>query len=127
MYMTNKFYGAVGSQAIYGGDSIYLNKHYHALGYNEIIEKLKEHALSERAKDALEGLEPYMNEETCVRKMAETTAARRILDSCGSPPLPSMTGLEEVLTLADSGAMLVPEQLMRRFRLRFPANRLLPI
>ena len=92
---------------------IYLNKHFKALGYHEIIEKLQGHALSERAKDTLGGLEPYMNEEICVRKMEETTAARRILDSCGSPPLPSMTGLEEVLTLADSGAMLVPEQLMR--------------
>lgn len=90
-----------------------MNKHFEALGYREILEKLKEHALSERAKAALEGLEPYMKEETCVRKMAETTAARRILDSCDSPPLPSMTGLEDILTLADSGAMLMPEQLMR--------------
>lgn len=90
-----------------------MNKHFEALGYYDIIDKLKDHALSERAKTALDGLEPYMNEENCVRKMAETTAARRILDICGSPPLPSMTGLEEILTLADSGAMLVPEQLMR--------------
>ena len=90
-----------------------MNKHFEALGYHDIIEKLKEHALSDRAKAALDGLAPYMKEEACVRKMAETTAARRILDTCGSPPLPSMTGLEEILTLADSGAMLVPEQLMR--------------
>lgn len=85
--------------------------HFESLEFPVIIDKLKEHALSEKAKEALGNLTPYLNEDVCVRKMAETTAARRILDSCGSPPLPSMNGLDEIIALADSGAMLVPEQL----------------
>lgn len=88
-----------------------MNRYFEALEFNAIIDKLKEHALSERAKSVLSELSPYLNEDMCKKKMAQTTAARLLLDACGSPPLPSMNGLEEILTLADAGVMLVPEQL----------------
>jgi len=88
-----------------------LNNHYFALEFNTIIEKLKEHALSQNAKDALATLSPYLNEDMCVRKMAETTSAKNLLDMLGTPPLPSMDGLDEIITLADAGGMLIPEQL----------------
>ncbi len=87
------------------------NANHRTLEFNTIIEKLKEYALSEQAKASFDALTPHLNEDVCVRKMSETTAARRILDSCGSPPLPTMKSLDEVLTLADTGAMLIPEQL----------------
>ena len=89
-----------------------MNTHYEALGFLEIIEMLKEYALSERARAVLGGLAPILNETVCRNKMQETTAARRILDACGSPPLAPMKGLDELLTLAETGAMLLPEQLM---------------
>lgn len=88
-----------------------MNRHYFALEFNVIIDKLKEHALSQHAKDALEALSPYLNEDMCVRKMAETTSARNLLDATGTPPLSIMDNLDEAITLADAGGMLVPEQL----------------
>ena len=88
-----------------------MNQHYIALEFNTIIEKLKEHALSQNAKDALVTLSPYLSEEMCQRKMAETTSARNLLDAIGTPPLSMMEGLEEIISLADAGGMLVPEQL----------------
>jgi len=88
-----------------------MNNHYFALEFNIIIDKLKEHALSQNAKDALDALSPYLNEDMCVRKMAETTSARKLLDSIGAPPLSIMDSLDEIITLADAGSMLVPEQL----------------
>ena len=90
-----------------------MHNHYFALEFNIIIDKLKEHALSQNAKDALTTLTPYLNEDLCVRKMAETTSARKLLDSIGAPPLPIMDSLDEIITLADAGSMLVPEQLER--------------
>ena len=90
-----------------------MNNHYFALEFDAIIEKLKEHALSQNAKDALATLSPYLNEDMCVRKMAETTSAKNLLDMIGTPPLPIMDGLDEIITLADAGGMLIPEQLER--------------
>lgn len=83
------------------------------LEFSSIIEKLKEQALSEKAKNTLGQLKPYLNEDVCIRKMAETTSARRLLDGLGTPPLPLMTDLEEMLALAEAGSMLLPEQLGR--------------
>ena len=88
-----------------------MNNHYIALEFHTIIEKLKEHALSQHAKDALATLSPYLNEDMCVRKMAETTSAKNLLDMIGTPPLPIMDGLDEIITLAGADGMLIPEQL----------------
>lgn len=88
-----------------------MNNDYKALEFDKIIELLKEHALSEKAKDTLCKLEPSLNESTCARKMGETTAARKLLDGLGVPPLASMKDMDEILALAEAGSMLVPEQL----------------
>ncbi len=89
-----------------------MNQHYAALEFFSIIEKLKEHALSQKAKDTLDTLSPYFSEDTCIRKMAETTSARKLLDQLGSPPLSLMTDLDETITLAEAGSMLIPKQLI---------------
>ena len=88
-----------------------MNKHFFALEFHLIIEKLQAHALSQNAKDALATLSPYLKEDICVRKMAETTSARKLLDAIGAPPLPLMEHLEESISLADAGGMLIAEQL----------------
>ncbi len=88
-----------------------MDRNHEALEFSSILEKLKEMAVSDAARDALGALAPIMSEALCRAKMAETTAARRVMDACGSPPLSLMKGLEETLTLAGIGAMLTPEQL----------------
>lgn len=88
-----------------------MNNDYRMLEFASIIEKLKEHALSEKAKTILGQLSPYLSEEVCIRKMAETTSARKLLDGLGAPPLPLMTDLAEMVALAEAGSMLLPEQL----------------
>lgn len=88
-----------------------MNKHYLSLEFHIIIDKLKEHALSQKAKDTLATLSPYLSEDMCIQKMAQTTSARNLLDTIGTPPLSIMDSLEETITLADAGSMLVPEQL----------------
>lgn len=90
-----------------------MNNHHIALEFNVIIDKLQEHALSQKAKEALANLSPYLNEDSCVRKMAETTSARNLLDTTGTPPLSVMENLDEIIILAQAGSMLMPEQLRR--------------
>lgn len=82
------------------------------LEFDRIREMLCEQALSERARQSLAALSPYRNESECRRKMSETTAARKILDTCGTPPLTAMTQIDEILVLCQTGSMLVPKQLV---------------
>ena len=88
-----------------------MNNHYLALDFNIIIDKLKELALSQNAKNILANLSPYLKEELCIRKMSETTSAKNLLDTIGSPPLAIMSDLIEIIALADAGSMLTIEQL----------------
>lgn len=89
-----------------------MNSSEKILEFDKIKEKLCANALSEQARARLLSLSPYMDEDECRRKLEETTAARKILDFCGTPPLTAMTKIGEILTLSQAGSMLVPEQLL---------------
>lgn len=87
---------------------------YHSetiLEFNRIREMLCEGAISELAKQRLMSLTPFLKEQECRLKMAETTQAKRMLEALGTPPLSAMKELEKVLTLCEKGFMLSPEQL----------------
>ncbi|HQA97031.1 MAG TPA: DNA mismatch repair protein MutS [Clostridia bacterium] len=88
-----------------------MKPHMETLEFTAILQKLQEQAVSEPAKQRLLALEPAINEQVCVSRMMETTAARRVLDSLGAPPLPLMNRLDESVTLAEIGTMLEPAQL----------------
>lgn len=83
----------------------------HTLEFDTIIEMLQDCAISEQGKTRLASLTPSLSERECHRKMEETTEARQILDSFGSPPLTAMKDLPMILELSEKGGMLVPEQL----------------
>ena len=87
------------------------NKAQTTLEFHIIKEKLCEHALSDKATERLLALTPYLSEGECIRKTADTTAARTILDAFGSPPLPMMKEIDKILTLCGADSMLLPEQL----------------
>lgn len=88
-----------------------MNTYFETLEFSTILRKLKEHAISENAKDVIGALAPFLHEDICRQKMAETTVARCVLDACGSPPLAGMKNLDETLSLSRIGAMLTPCQL----------------
>lgn len=82
------------------------------LEFNTILEKLASFALTQKSKEKLLSLKPFLSERECKIKMQETTNAFKVLDSLGNPPLTSMEELEQILDLTEKGAMLLPEQLM---------------
>ncbi len=81
------------------------------LSYNKILHMLSEQAVSDAAREELLRMTPLTSEPLCRARMAETTAARAVLEALGSPPLAQTAPLDEALSLAAQGAMLVPEQL----------------
>lgn len=81
------------------------------LGFDQIIEQLKEQAVSEAARRKLADTAPIMNEGLCLARMAQTTAARQVLDAAGAPPLGETDATEQGLDEACRGGMLLPAQL----------------
>ncbi|NLT57826.1 MAG: DNA mismatch repair protein MutS [Clostridiales bacterium] len=88
-----------------------MNDPQKALEFDLIKEKLCTYAHSARACARLRGLAPSLSEAVCRRRMADTTAARGLLDRLGTPPLPRTDELEDILALCEVDAMLLPDQL----------------
>ena len=82
-----------------------------SLGFDQIIEQLKEQAVSAAARRLLSDTAPIMNEGLCRARMEETTAARRVVENAGTPPLAETEITETGLTEALQGGMLLPAQL----------------
>lgn len=82
------------------------------LEFSQIKEQLCECAVSTPAKEILKNLSPMLDENECRRKMNETTQARTLLDTYGTPPLSPMKDLDEILLAVEQNSMLYPEQLI---------------
>ncbi len=82
-----------------------------SLGFDQIIEKLKEQAVSGTARRILADTAPLMSEGLCRARMEETTAARRVMENTGTPPLAETEGTVTGLAEALQGSMLLPAQL----------------
>ena len=81
------------------------------LEFDKAIDMLRQQAVSRAARERLSDTAPIMNEGLCVARMEETTAALRVMDSLGLPPLAEMDGLEDCIGEAARGGMLLPAQL----------------
>ena len=82
-----------------------------SLGYDQIIVQLQEMAVSRPARRILGDTEPILNESLCRARMEETTAARRVMENAGTPPLTETETTQEGLTAALQGGMLSPADL----------------
>lgn len=82
------------------------------LEFDQIKQMLINCAVSEQAKQKLSLLTPILDEGECKLKMEETTQARTLLDTYGTPPLSHMKGLSEILLSVEQHSMLIPEQLI---------------
>ncbi len=81
------------------------------LEFNTIKEKLMELAYTDKAKEEIEVLKPYMSESELRASMRETTEARLLLEKAGNPPLTSLRGIGELIQIAEKGGCLTEEQL----------------
>lgn len=88
-----------------------MNKTTQILEFNQIRSMLCSNAMSENAKEKLSALTPYLSFSEVKFKQKETSDAKKILESMGTPPLPSMKDIHKFLEIADKGSMLTCEQL----------------
>lgn len=88
-----------------------MNQNEAILGFEYIRDELKELANTEQAKAQLEELHPYRKEAELRRNMRETTQAREMLDNVGTPPIPAMYGIAEMVNKAVAGELLSAEDM----------------
>ncbi|HOV26685.1 MAG TPA: DNA mismatch repair protein MutS [Pseudobacteroides sp.] len=86
-------------------------KYFKILEFDKVLDILEECALSDKAKNRIKKLEPYLSESEVSRHLNETTEAKLIMEQFGTPPLSAMDELEKHLTLLGKGTLLMPEQL----------------
>gem|GEM_PF-3307211 len=94
------------------------------LSFDRIVSQLQQMAVSHAARQRLAETQPIMNEGLCRARMEETTAARTVMESRGSPPLTDTEGPEDSLNSAVQGAMLQPAQLAAAARFCTAVRRL---
>ncbi|MCL1964177.1 MAG: DNA mismatch repair protein MutS [Firmicutes bacterium] len=101
-----------------------MRKHTAAIEFDTILARLGDHCLCEKAKEKALALAPSMNETELRARLAETTAARRIIEALGTPPLSPTSETRKTLTLCEAGAMLTPGQLAGITRFVRTCNRM---
>lgn len=89
-----------------------MNKTTQILEFDHIKSLLCANAMSDLAKEKLAALSPYLSLSEVVFKQKETSDAKKILESMGTPPLPSMKDIHKYLEIAEKGSMLTCEQLL---------------
>lgn len=86
-------------------------KTYELLGYQNIIEELREYAVTPKGREMADGLAPFLSEAKLKKNMRDTTQARQMLDELGAPPFPAMEHVEEYVAKAVKGELLLPEHM----------------
>ena len=63
------------------------------LEFQQIKEMLKAYAMTEKARERLEALKPYLDQTRAEAAVRETTEGRRVLDAFGNPPFSKTEGI----------------------------------
>lgn len=83
------------------------------LEFDQIISKLEEHACTQKAKERILRLSPGLVETEVKAWLRDTTQAKEMIEKCGTPPLTALSGIEELVDVAQKGGCLTPEELTR--------------
>lgn len=81
------------------------------LEFDKIKEKLLELACTDRAKDEIRKLKPYLSETEVLARLRDTTEAKVMIEKCGNPPITALNGISEWIQLVSKGGCLSPDQL----------------
>lgn len=81
--------------------------------FNQIKEKWKELAITEWAKGQIHSVSVYLSEGELKKALQDTTDSRKMIDRLGTPPLPGVEEIRDILKSVEKGECLTPYQLER--------------
>lgn len=79
--------------------------------FDQVKAKWAALAMTDRAKEKIKMVTPFLSESELQKNMRETTQSKQMLEKCGTPPLVSMEGIERILLIAQKGDCLTASQL----------------
>ncbi|HBA48530.1 MAG TPA: DNA mismatch repair protein MutS [Lachnospiraceae bacterium] len=88
-----------------------MNKTEISLEFDKIKMQWAECALTEAARKEIQDTHLILSETELAVRLRETTESRQMLEKCGTPPLTSLDGIEELLSAAEKGQCLTPREL----------------
>lgn len=87
------------------------NKTHLTLEFDKILEMLADFALSQKIKDKITSLKPYMRENDVIKHLKQTTQGKAIIVQEGNPPIAALNNLNKALSLVEQNAVLTAEDL----------------
>ena len=88
-----------------------MNREERILEFDKIKQIWMELAFTQKAKQKIEDMVPYLSEIELTAALRETTESCALLEKCGNPPIVSLNGMEEIIAIASRGECLAPSQL----------------
>lgn len=88
-----------------------MNQTYETIGFCEILNELSGYASTAQGRAEAAALKPYLSEVELQKNLRETSQARSCLEELGTPPLPCMEDLAEIVDQAVRGEMLTAEEI----------------
>lgn len=81
--------------------------------FYKIREKWMDLAVTDRAKEQISEISFCLSEGALRKQFKDTTDGRNMIEKLGTPPLPNVGEVKEILTIAEKGVCLTPYQLER--------------
>lgn len=81
------------------------------LEFNKLKEQWISFAQTEAAKEEIENTIPFLSEAELAARLRVTTEARKILDKMGNPPIPTLDGMRELISISQKGDCMSALQL----------------
>lgn len=81
--------------------------------FDKIKEQWKALAVTDRAKELIDGVTCYLAEGELRKQLRDTTNSKILLERLGMPPLQNVAEVKETLLIAEKGDCLTPYQLER--------------
>ena len=90
-----------------------INRTEKTIEFDKIKELWMSFAMTEAAKREICELKPYLSEIELRAKLRETTESREMIEKCGNPPMVALSGVDDLLNVADKGDCLSITQLLQ--------------
>lgn len=81
--------------------------------FDKIKERWSELCVTDGAKEKVKNISFYLSESELRKQMKDTTDSRNMIEQLGTPPVPNMEEVKEIIMYAEKGDCLTPFQLER--------------
>lgn len=88
-----------------------MNNSEKILEFDKIKDMWKLYAAMDSTKEKIDSIEPYLDETELRLNQKQTTEAKGMIEKCGIPPMPSFSGVEQIMDIAQKDCCLTAEQL----------------